>query len=213
MRTDLLVSMLATDVAPADRHAVARRIGVAWLAGAGGALLLVLSLYGPRHDLHAMLSTPLFWFKLAFPALVALGAAVGIARIARPGVRIGHAWIGVALPVAVLWIAGVLVWSLAPPAWRDALLFGQTWRSCPFSIPFLSMPGFIALLHALRALAPTRLRQAGALAGLLAGATATLAYCIHCPEMGVPFWAVWYVLGIAAPTALGALAGPAWLRW
>ena len=213
MKTDLLIAMLSTDVAPVERHAVARRIGLAWFAGAGGALLLVLSLYGPRPDLHDMLATPLFWFKLAFPACIALGAAAGIVRIARPGAPVGHVWIGVALPVAMVWIAGALVWSLAPPALRNALLFGHTWRSCPFSIPFLSIPGCVALLHALRGLAPTRLRMAGALAGLLAGATATLAYCVHCPEMGVPFWAVWYVLGIAAPTTLGALAGPAWLRW
>lgn len=213
MRTDLLISLLAADAAPVDHHVVARRLGFAWLAGAGGALLLVLLLYGPRPDLGAMPAVPLFWFKLAFPVCVALGAAIGIARIARPGMLVRYAWIGVALPVALLWTAGALVWSYAPPALRDGLLFGHTWRSCPFSIPFLSIPGFVALLQALRGLAPTRLRVAGALAGLLAGATATVAYCIHCPEMGVPFWAVWYVLGIAAPTALGALTGPVWLRW
>ncbi|HEY1609579.1 MAG TPA: DUF1109 domain-containing protein, partial [Paraburkholderia sp.] len=177
------------------------------------ALLLVLVLYGPRHDLDKMLAAPLFWLKLAFPVCVALGAAVGIARIARPGMQVRYAWVGVALPAALLWAAGALVWLFAPPALRDGLLFGRTWRSCPFSIPFLSIPGFVALLHALRGLAPTRLRVAGALAGLLAGSTAALAYCIHCPEMGVPFWAVWYALGIASPAALGALGGPAWLRW
>ncbi|TDV23310.1 hypothetical protein C7405_1325 [Paraburkholderia caballeronis] len=214
MQTDFLISLLATDVPPADRHAVARRLGIAWLAGAGGAMLLVLSLYGPRPDLAAMLATTRFWLKLSFPAGLSLIAAAGLARVARPGMRVSKAWgLGLSLPVVLLWAAGLLVWSLAAPALRDALLFGHTWRSCPFSIPFLSLPGFVALFHALRGLAPTRLRLAGALAGLLAGATATLAYCLHCPEMGVPFWAVWYVLGIAAPTVLGALAGPAWLRW
>ncbi|MEG0969467.1 MAG: NrsF family protein, partial [Pseudomonas sp.] len=27
------------------------------------------------------------------------------------------------------------------------------------------------------------------------------------------FWGVWYVLGMAIPTLIGALLGPRWLRW
>jgi hypothetical protein len=50
-------------------------------------------------------------------------------------------------------------------------------------------------------------------AGLLAGATATMVYCLHCPEMGVPFWGVWYFLGILIPAAVGLLLGPRLLRW
>ena len=42
---------------------------------------------------------------------------------------------------------------------------------------------------------------------------ATLAYSLHCPEMSVAFWAVWYVLGMLIPTAVGALLGPRLLRW
>lgn len=49
---------------------------------------------------------------------------------------------------------------------------------------------------------------AGAASGLLAGAIATLVYCLHCPEMTAPFLAIWYVLGMASPTAPGALLGP-----
>ncbi|MDH1161872.1 DUF1109 domain-containing protein, partial [Pseudomonas otitidis] len=35
----------------------------------------------------------------------------------------------------------------------------------------------------------------------------------HCPEMGVPFWGVWYLLGMLLPTVLGAVLGPRLLRW
>jgi Uncharacterized protein conserved in bacteria len=75
------------------------------------------------------------------------------------------------------------------------------------------VPTFIGVFWALRGLAPTRLRIAGAAGGLLAGATATLAYCLHCPEMGIPFWGVWYLLGMLLPTGLGAVLGPRLLRW
>ena len=43
--------------------------------------------------------------------------------------------------------------------------------------------------------------------------TGTVAYSLHCPEMGVPFWAVWYVIGMALPAVVGALLGPRYLRW
>ncbi|HPA91994.1 MAG TPA: NrsF family protein [Quisquiliibacterium sp.] len=36
---------------------------------------------------------------------------------------------------------------------------------------------------------------------------------MHCPEMAAPFLAVWYVGGVLAVAALGALLGPRVLRW
>ena len=55
--------------------------------------------------------------------------------------------------------------------------------------------------------------MAGAAAGLLAGATGALAYALHCQEMEAPFLAIWYLLGMLIPAALGALAGRWLLRW
>ncbi|MGB9109966.1 MAG: NrsF family protein, partial [Telluria sp.] len=57
------------------------------------------------------------------------------------------------------------------------------------------------------------LRMAGAAAGLAAGATAALVYCLHCPEMSPAFVGVWYVLGIAVMALVGALVGPKVLAW
>jgi hypothetical protein len=42
---------------------------------------------------------------------------------------------------------------------------------------------------------------------------ATIAYCLHCPEMEIPFWGVWYLLGLLLSTVIGALIGPRVLRW
>jgi hypothetical protein len=213
METDRLISLLAAGVTPVDSHVSARRFSRALLIGALGATLLTAAFYGLRPDLGELLVTPLFWAKVAFPAALAGGALVVTARLSRPGVRVGSAWAGVAVPVGVVWLVGLTVWSLAPADGRSELLFGHTWRSCPFNISLLSIPGFIAAFWAVRGLAPTRLRLAGAAAGTMAGATATIAYCLHCPEMGVPFWAVWYVIGMALPAAAGALLGPRCLRW
>jgi hypothetical protein len=93
------------------------------------------------------------------------------------------------------------------------MVLGTTWRTCPFNIALLAVPALLVGLWALRGGAPTRPGWAGAGAGLLAGALAALVYALHCPEMAAPFLAVWYVVGIAIPAALGALLGARWLRW
>jgi hypothetical protein len=213
METDRLISLLAAGVTPVDSHVSARRFSWALLIGALGATLLLVVFYGLRPDLDEMLVTPLFWAKVSFPVAVAAGSLAITARVSRPGIAVRTAWAGLAIPVAIVWLGGLAVWSLAPADARLELLLGHTWRSCPFNISLLAIPGFIAALWAVRGLAPTRLPLAGAAAGAMAGATATIAYCLHCPEMGVPFWAVWYVIGMALPAAAGALVGPQCLRW
>ncbi|WP_413771553.1 NrsF family protein [Stutzerimonas stutzeri] len=49
--------------------------------------------------------------------------------------------------------------------------------------------------------------------GKFARKASTPPYSLHCPEMSVAFWAVWYVLGMLIPTAVGATLGPRLLRW
>ena len=46
-----------------------------------------------------------------------------------------------------------------------------------------------------------------------AGAAGAFVYCFHCTEEAAPFIAVWYTLGIAVVTAIGALLGRSLLRW
>lgn len=213
MKTDDMIAMLAAGAAPVDRGAFARRYRLALLWGGAGAVLLMLMVYGLRPDLGAMPATPIFWAKVAFPLCMAVAALLLSTRLSRPGMPAGHAWELAAAPVAVLWVAAAVTLVLAPAPERVPMLLGLTWRSCPFNIALLSVPLFIGVFWAVKGLAPTRLRAAGAAAGLLAGSVATIAYCLHCPEMGVAFWAVWYVAGMLIPTALGALLGPKLLRW
>ncbi|QGZ66602.1 DUF1109 domain-containing protein [Paraburkholderia acidisoli] len=213
MNTDELIDMLATGAAPVDRHAGARRFGAAVPLAALGSLLLMAVVFGVRPDLAAVARTAAFWEKLAFAALAMLGALLTVSRLARPGARVGAGGWLIALPVALVWIGGAALVALAAPGDRIALLLGYTWRTCPFNILLLSLPGFVAVFRAVRGLAPTRLRAAGAASGLLAAAIATFAYSFHCPEMSPAFWGIWYVLGMALATGLGALLGPRLLRW
>ncbi|WP_322102107.1 DUF1109 domain-containing protein [Paraburkholderia sp. J41] len=214
MNTDDLIDMLATGAAPVGRHAGARRFGVALPLAALGSLLLMAVVFGVRPDLASVAHTAPFWEKLAFASVVMLGALVAVSRLARPGARVGAAggWL-LALPVAFVWIGGAALVALAAPEDRVTLLLGHTWRTCPFNILLLSVPGFVAVFRAVRGLAPTRLRAAGAASGLLAGAIATFAYSFHCPEMSPAFWGIWYVLGMLLASAFGAVIGPRLLRW
>jgi len=213
MKTDELITLLAAGEGPVERHALARRMAQALLAGLLAAVLMTVALYGVRSDLADVARTPLFWAKLALPGSLALLALWLTQRLARPGVKGGLAWGLLGLPLLVVWLGAAISLSGAPVEARAELIFGRTWRTCALNISLLSVPVFIAVFWAVRGLAPTRLRQAGAAAGLLAGSTATLAYCLHCPEMQVPFWGTWYLLGMLVPTLVGALAGPRMLRW
>ncbi|WP_042303160.1 DUF1109 domain-containing protein [Paraburkholderia kururiensis] len=213
MRTDDLVDLLATGITPVRRGVSARRFGISLPIAAIGATLLMVAVYGIRPDLAVAARTGLFWAKLAFPLCISIGALIGATRLARPGKRVAAGWPVMAAPVILVWIAGMVVLATAAPQDRLALVLGQSWKTCPFNILLLSLPGFAAILVALKGLAPTHLRLTGAVAGLLASSIGTVAYCFHCPEMSPAFWSVWYVLGMLLPAALGALLGPRLLRW
>ena len=106
----------------------------------------------------------------------------------------------------------------APPRMEeviyDALLEADNVQRMVLSqASLIGAPVLVAALAALRSLAPTHLASAGAAAGALAGGAGAAVYALHCPEVGAPFLAVWYVAGIALSTLLGTLLGPRWLRW
>ena len=213
MKTDDFISMLASGVTPVDRHALAKRFVVAVLVGLVTATLLVMIVLGVRPDLATVAATPIFWAKIAFPLSLMLGALSVVMRLARPGMTPGSGKLLIVAAIAAVWAGALYVLVAVAPDMRVAVILGKTWRVCALNITLLSIPGFIAVFWALRGLAPTRLKLAGACGGLLAGAMATLAYCLHCPEMEVPFWGAWYLLGMLVPTAIGALLGPRWLHW
>lgn len=213
MRTDELVALLANGNVAIAPHALERRLLAGISVGSIAAVVLMVALLGVRPDLLGAAHQPMFWVKSLFAASLALAALVTAARLSRPGVLLGRAPVAVVSPLLAMWALGALVWLAAAPDQRANLLFGKSWNDCPLLITMLALPIFVGTSWAVAGLAPTRLRLAGAASGLLSGAIATLIYCLHCPEMAAPFVAVWYVLGMAVPTALGALLGPRLLRW
>jgi hypothetical protein len=213
MRTEEWVTLLAAGPVAADSRVAVRRyaIGVGWAAF--GSTLLMAVLLGVQIDLSQSVLLPMFWVKLGVAALV---AAIGIAlnlRLGRPGAALGRLPLALAAPVALWWTLAVVALVGAAPGDRVDLVLGRSWLECLVHIAVLSVPGLAAILWSMRGLAPTRLRLAGAAAGLLAGSIGATAYALYCPELAAPFLAVWYVLGVAIPAAAGALLGPSVLRW
>lgn len=213
MRTDDLAGLLATGITPVKSGTAARRFGISLPLAALGATLLMATVFGIRADLNVAIRTAIFWEKLAFPLCLAIGALLATVRLARPGAKVGAGWPVMATPLAIVWSAAILIVVSAAPQERLPEILGHSWRSCPFNILLLAVPGFVAIFWTLKGLAPTRLRLAGAAAGLLASSIAAVAYCFHCPEMSPAFWSVWYMGGMLLAAAAGLLLGPRLLRW
>jgi hypothetical protein len=213
MKTDDLIAMLATNAEPASYRVGRDKLFAAAGLGTLGAFVLMYFSLGLRPDLGQAVALPMFWVKLGFPAVVAIFATLSLVRIGSPGMQLGMLRMGLALPLVVLWAMAILVLANASPETRPALIFGSTWTKCAFSIAGLAVPTWLAAFWAMKQFAPTQLRQAGAVAGLFAGAAAATVYALHCPEMQAPFLAIWYVLGILLPTVIGWAAGPKLLHW
>ena len=141
-------------------------------------------------------------------------SGVLVLRLFRPGAS-ARGVLAVALGAPLLLLAlGVLGELLSVPAaqWSQRLI-GSNAMFCLKSIPLLGLAPLLAILFALRNGAPERPALAGAGAGLFAGAIGAALYAMHCPDNSPLFVAVWYPIGIAMVTAVGAMLGARLLRW
>jgi hypothetical protein len=211
--TDALIAALAGDVAPVRAHALRRRILAGLVAGGLVTLLLVAGGLGFRHDLWAAMHGPAFWIKWIYTGSLAALALAATVRLARPDAgRLGWLWL-IALPMVALATVGGVEMARVPSAQWLPMWLGGSWRVCSMLVFLLSLPIFAGLLWSYRAMAPTRLRMAGATAGLAAGAWSATLYCLHCPEVSAIFVLTWYTLGIGLAALLGAWVGPRLMRW
>jgi hypothetical protein len=211
--TDQLIASLSRKVPRVPRHAAPRRVALGLLAGGAVTLALVLSLLGARADLATALHGFSFWMKLFYSLSIAAGGALASSHLARPTAR-SPRWLWL-IAIPVLLLAGIAIHELAstPAQLWLAMWLGHSWKVCPWLVLGLAVPIFAGLKWSFRRLAPTRLRLAGALAGLAAGGWAATLYCLHCPEVSALFVLTWYTLGMLLAAGMGALLGPTLLRW
>jgi hypothetical protein len=213
VKTDELISLLASGTDAVDRGAQRKLSLLAMAVGLLASAMLVAFGLGIHPDLSQETRQVPFWLREVFCAAIGGMGLVCVRRLVLPGTRLGLAPLGVAAPAILMLVLAAAVLIEAEPQRRAALIFGQTARVCPLLIALVAAPIFVAVIWSMRRFAPTRLRLAGAAAGLAAGGAGALVYTLHCPELAPPFLAVWYVLGMLIPAASGALLGPRLLRW
>ncbi|OYY63646.1 DUF1109 domain-containing protein [Sphingomonas sp. 28-62-11] len=213
MRTEDLIQSLSADTRAIPRHADRRRVLMGLLVGSLATLAVVVFGMGLRQDLPGAMMTMPFMMKWAYSISLGVLALVATLHVARPDAPpLRTAWI-VVLPVALLMLAAIAELATARDDVWMALWMGSSWRECSMRVALLSLPIFAGLIWAFRQLAPTRLRTAGAAAGLAAGGCAATLYGLHCPEVSATFVVTWYTLGMVLSAAVGALLGPRLLRW
>jgi len=213
LKTEDLVTMLATGAVAVDRNSASRRYLLALVFGVLGSGMLMAAMLGVRPDLATAVRLPMFWVKFVFVAVLALAGGVVTWRLSHPGSRVAWTPCGVVAPVIVMWVLAAYVLASADPTQRYDLIYGRTSAYCPFLVAMLAVPVFVAVTWAMHGLAPTHLRLAGGAAGSVSGALGAVVYTLHCPEMAAPFVGLWYLLGILIPTVVGVLLGPRLLRW
>jgi len=212
MRTDDLIGQLSANLEPVKRGAIARLLAGAIVIGVAGSAMVMLGMLGLRHDFSSAMMSFGMWTKLAYTLAIAVFGFLLVERAGRPGAEMSKPALLLALPVLAIILLAILQMS-APGADMPKLVMGRSSRVCATNVLIVALPTLAATFWALRRLAPTRLTLAGALAGLFAGGAGAFVYCFHCTESTAPFIAIWYSLGIALTTALGALLGRHFLRW
>ena len=213
MQTTDLIDRLASDLRPTSQRAAWKRLTIALSAGSVVALGAAWLSLGLGNDFAAMLLTSSLWMKWAYALGVNAAALSLCVRLARPEGAPGALPFLLGVPLLMLGAIALIEVAGVPADERRALWLGRTAVMCPWTIAALAIPILVAVLLALRKLAPTRRRLTGFSAGCLAGAAAAGLYAIHCHETAAAFVVTWYTAGILLPGLVGVLIGSRVLRW
>jgi hypothetical protein len=213
MQTDDLIARLSGTLEPVRGTEITRTLGLGLTVGIAGSALLMMATIGIRHDILDAMGGGAFWLKFLYTLVIAALGLKLVERIGRPGTDATLPALLLAIPVLVLMAMMAMQMMPASDAARRTLIMGHSANVCSVLIAALALPLFAGLFWSLRRLAPTRLTQAGAAAGLLAGSMAATIYAFHCTESTATFIAIWYTAGIALTTLLGAGLGRWMLRW
>lgn len=207
------IKRLAADLTPASPGQTRNDVLLGLAAGAAITLVALLLVLGVQPNLLGPQRGGALAMKSAYTITLAAIAAASLWPLLRPDRDPNRLWRLVAIPVLLLAAVAAVQLGVAPRGHMRALLLGSSWQACPVRVAALSIPIFTGLCWAIRRQAPTRLRSAGAAAGLLSGAAAAALYSLACTETGAGFVLIWYTLGIAVSAGFGALIGPRLLHW
>lgn len=210
LATDMLIARMGQEISqsPEPSRPLNTMLANGVLLALAVAIVVVLFLARPRADLVSVWTSWAVQFKV-FGMLLLIGGGIRMLWAASiPGVAIKPA---LALLPAVLFLAAGAAFDSTgfPMLGTHALAV----PACVGTILAAALAPMWILLTTLRRGIPTDLRRAGAVAGMLAGALAALAYTLACVNDGAGFVGLWYSFAIAVTGALGAFIGPKALAW
>jgi hypothetical protein len=216
VNTHRLIDILSANLEAVNRRALQRALTLAIVAGVVAAFGLMLATVGPRADGGALPHLEWSAIKLLFALGVVGTGTPMLIRSARP-VPGGTGRVPVVfLPFLAVGIAAVLALLLGPPNMAEVMLRGAREASpvrCLLCVVGFAFIPLVVLIRVLRESAPAQPRLCGALTGLVSGGVGAAAYTLACASDSLPFIAVWYSAAMAICALLGALIGPALLRW
>ncbi len=213
MKTDQLIEMLSTNVEPVKTARFSATLLVALLLGGVAAFCLMLGTVGLRSDVSAGILSGYIAVRLIFSLILIGAGTVLLTKLIRPGQDGRKSYAVILASFVALGVAGTGALMIQRSAAWGHMVMGTDWVMCVLCIPFFATVPFIALIWTLRQGAPTNLRRAGAVAGLVAGALGAVAYAFHCPDDSIPFIALWYGVMVGMCALIGAALGPRLLRW
>lgn len=213
MKTDDLIKLLATNVEATDRFKTTRELAGVVLFGAATSISIVLLTTGLRGDVETAHALPYLFLKFVFASLIVGFGVASLSRLSRPGGETKKSPLWSAAPLVGLIGIGALALIAMPVLHLRAMLMGTEWLECLVSIPLIAVAPFAAVVWFLRRMAPTNLRRAGAVGGIVAGGMSAMGYALHCTDDSIAFIAVWYSGAIVLCALAGAVLGPRLLRW
>ena len=211
MKTDQLIDMLSTNVEPVRGGHYRKILALTLVGGGVAAFCVMLSTVGFRNGGESHIG--FLALKLVFMLILIGAGAELLTKLIRPGQDGKSLYKVILLVFLAIGLAGATALAVQPSAAWGPMILGTEWAMCAFCIPLFAVVPFAALIWALRRGAPTNLRRAGAIAGLVAGALGAVAYAFHCPDDSIPFIALWYGAMVGLCALIGAILGPRLLRW
>ncbi len=210
MNTDDLIKTLAQDTAIPNHHWV-RRLGFAFFIAAPFSIMMVWLSLGLNEDIPNLLGNGQFLTKMLWFLLMAASGFWVLGKSLCPDQTPGrHFYLPCLLQMGMLVAGGVS--CLWPAAWWSVTCWHE----------LVGMPPHGAGIFLAAAVGKPRGGSgdgaanpglAGLAAGIMSGGLGAFIYGLHCPELALPFIAIWYALGMLLVAGLGFVAGRIVLRW
>jgi len=214
---DSLIDALVGDLRAVNPRRWTREAAV--VAGLVAAeILLFLMLQDTRPDMPKAMETPVFWWKSASFATIAMVAAAATLISLDPAStttrRLSRLWTALAMLAPAALVLGWLIDAGASGS--SALLARLDWRDgidCLLNITLLSLPLAVALGVMMRRGAATRSGHTASAAGIAAAGFGAFIFAFHCIHDDPLYVLVWYGGAVALIAGLARLILPRLTRW